>query len=107
MRKKNILRAHAKQKAAYNQSHCHPEIFRVGAMVLKKDFNRKKRKGGKLDPKWEGLYEIVCSLGHGLYCPRDVHHPQKIVDMCQWCAREKYILPSNVSVYIALYLYTI
>ena len=77
--KKNILRAQAKQKAAYDRRHCHPEVFRVGAMVLKKDFTRKKRKGGKLDPKWKGPYEIVRSLGRGLYCLRDAHHPNKLL----------------------------
>ena len=27
------------------------DIFQIGTEVLKKDFVRKKRKGGKLDPK--------------------------------------------------------
>jgi len=31
------------------------------------DFNRKKRKGRKLDYKWKGPYIITKSLGHGLY----------------------------------------
>lgn len=36
-------------------------------MVLKKDFTRKKRKGGKLDTKWLGPFKILGSLGRGLY----------------------------------------
>ena len=35
--------------------------------MLVKDFNRKKRKGGKLDYKWKGPYIITKSLGRGLY----------------------------------------
>ncbi len=34
---------------------------------MKKDFSRKKRKGGKLDMKWLGPFKIVGSLGRGLY----------------------------------------
>ena len=60
--KKNIIRAQAKQKAAYDRRHCHPEVFRVGAMVLKKDFTRKKRKGGKLDPKWKDRKKLSTIL---------------------------------------------
>ena len=105
--KKNILRAQAKQKAAYDQRHCHPQVFKVGALVLKKDFTRKKRKGGKLDSKWEGPYEIVCSLGCGLYRLQNVHHPKKLVARVNGVHLKKYILPSNVSVYVALYLYTV
>ena len=33
---------------------------------MKKDFTRKKRKGGKLDPKWVGPYCITSNLGRGL-----------------------------------------
>ena len=36
-------------------------------MVLKKDFTRKKRKGGKLDYRWQGPYVILASVGKGLY----------------------------------------
>ena len=35
--------------------------------MLVRDFNRKKRKGGKLDYKWRGPYIITKSLGRGLY----------------------------------------
>lgn len=95
--KKNIIHAQAKQKAAYDKKHFNPEVFKVASMVLKKDFTRKKRKGGKLDAKWEGPYEIVCSLGRGLYRLRDVHHPNKFLRV-NGVHLKKYILPSNVSI---------
>ena len=41
--------------------------YSVGAKMLIKDYNRKKRKGGKMDYKWLGPYTIVKSLGKGLY----------------------------------------
>ena len=44
-------------------------------MVLKKDFLRKKRKGGKLDAKWLGPYTIVATLGKGLYSLQSVSDP--------------------------------
>jgi hypothetical protein len=34
---------------------------------LKKDFTRKRRRGGALDYRWLGPYTIVHSLGKGLY----------------------------------------
>ena len=39
----------------------------VGALVLKKDFTRKRRLGGALAYRWFGPYTITCSLGQGLY----------------------------------------
>ena len=47
--KKNIQTAQAKQKINYDQKHNVAECFGVGSTALLKDFNRKKRKGGKLD----------------------------------------------------------
>ena len=41
--------------------------YAVGEKMLVKDFNRKKRKGGKLDYRWKGPYIITKSLGRGLY----------------------------------------
>ena len=42
-------------------------IYQVGALVLKKDFRRKKRKGGKLDDRWLGPYTVAKDLGKGFY----------------------------------------
>ena len=65
--KKNILTAQAKQKRNYDQKHNVAECFGVGSTVLLKDFNRKKRKGGKLDFRWRGPFVIISSLGRGLF----------------------------------------
>ena len=46
-------------------------IFISGALVLKKDFRRKKRKGGKLDDRWLGPYMISKDLGKGFYSLSD------------------------------------
>ena len=42
-------------------------------MVLKKDFTRKKRKGGKLDYRWEGPFVITASLWKGLFKLKDLN----------------------------------
>ena len=65
--KENILVAQQRQKAQYDLKHSNPVVFQVGAIVLKKDFTRRKRKGGKMDLPWLGPYKIVNSLGRGLY----------------------------------------
>ena len=65
--KSNIIKAQQKQKEAYDKKHSCLEAYKLGAVVLKKDFTRKKRKGGKLDAKWLGPFTIVGSLGRGLY----------------------------------------
>ncbi len=62
-----IIKAQLKQKETYNKKHSCTETYKIGAVVLKKDFLRKKRKGGKLDTKWLGPFIIVGSLGRGLY----------------------------------------
>ena len=41
--------------------------------VLKKDFTRKKRKGGILDNKWLGPHTITGILGRGLFSLQGVH----------------------------------
>ena len=45
----------------------HIGSYSVGEKMLVKDFNKKKRKGGKLDYMWKGPYIITKSLGRGLY----------------------------------------
>ena len=63
----NIIKAQQKQKEAYDKKHTCPDVYKVGSLVLKKDFTRKKRKGGKLDAKWLGPFRVMSSLGRGLY----------------------------------------
>ena len=47
--KANILAAQEKKKDQYDRKCACLECYQVDALVLKKDFLRKKRKGGKLD----------------------------------------------------------
>ncbi len=49
--KKNIELAQSKQKQNYDSKHGAGRSFQLNALVLKKDFRRSKRRGGKLDPK--------------------------------------------------------
>lgn len=65
--KENIIKAQQRQKEAYNKKHFCPPVYAIGSVVLKKDFTRKKRKGGKLDEKWLGPFKIDASLGRGLF----------------------------------------
>ena len=65
--KENIEQAQKKQKERYDLKHGAASCFGVGSVVLKKDFTRKKRKGGKLDFRWQGPYVISASLGKGLF----------------------------------------
>ena len=45
--KNNIILAQGKQKKAYDKNHSCPEVFQVGAFVMKKDFTRKKNVKGE------------------------------------------------------------
>ena len=65
--KTNILAAQKKQKEYYDRKHAKPHLFEKGQLVLKKDFKRKKRKGGKLDTRFLGPYVINKKLGRGIY----------------------------------------
>ena len=63
----NIISAQKKQKKQYEKKHSKAVFYSVGTQVLKKDFRKKKRKGGKLDFPWVGPYLITISLGKGFY----------------------------------------
>ena len=65
--KSNILAAQAKQKQLYDEKHSKPDCFQVGQQVLKKDFTRRKRKGGKLDHRFLGPFVIKQQLSRGVY----------------------------------------
>ena len=65
--KTNILAAQKKQKEYYDRKHAKPHLFEKGQLVLKKDFKRKKRKGGKLDARFLVPYVINKKLGRGIY----------------------------------------
>lgn len=76
----NIIYAQQQQKEAYDRKHFIPECYSIGAIVLKKDFTRHKRKGGKLDSKWVGPYKIIGSLGRGLYRLENLADTTKIIN---------------------------
>ena len=76
--KENITKAQKKQKFHYDKRHFKPGCYSVGAKMLVKDFNRKKRKGGKLDYKWKGPYTITQCLGRGLYSLKAVDKSHEI-----------------------------
>ena len=65
--KQNILVAQQKQKENYDQKHAKPVRFQVDQVVLKKDFTRKKTKGGKLKERYLGPYTITKVHPHGTY----------------------------------------
>ena len=75
----NIQEAQQKQKKYFDQKHGAGACFKVGATVLKRDFTRKKRRGGKLDYRWEGPFVITAVLGRGLYKLKGKDGP-KVVD---------------------------
>ena len=73
--KNNIVKAQKKQNEQYDKKHANPPCYRVGVKVLKKDFTRKKRKGGKMDLKWLGPYTITQELGKGVLQIRIMQQP--------------------------------
>ena len=75
--KENIKEAQKKQKEVYDRKHTDPPKFAAGAIVLKKDFRRKKRKGGCLDHRWIGPYKIVKDVGKGFYSIQNVDNGKK------------------------------
>ena len=77
--KANILAAQEKQKDQYDRKHACPECYQVDALVLKKDFLRKKRKGGKLDHRYVGPYKILKILTKGAYLLQLVANSEVVV----------------------------
>ena len=71
--KKNVEKAQRKQKEYYDEKDGASSCYTIGSLVYKKDFRRKKRRGGKLDNKWEGPFVIVASLGKGLFKLHEVN----------------------------------
>ena len=77
--KANILAAQEKQKDHYDRKRARPECYQVDALVLKKDFLRKKRKGGKLDHRYVGPYKILKILPKGTYLLQLVANSEVVV----------------------------
>ena len=67
--------------------------YAVGAEVLIKDYERKKRKGGKLDYRWLGLYKIVKSLGKGLYMLKEAKELGRVIDRVHGTCLKPYLSP--------------
>ena len=65
--KHNIQAAQKKQKKNYDLKLAATLFYKVGALVLLKDTKRKHRKGGKLDVKWLGSYNIFKVLPRSVY----------------------------------------
>lgn len=65
--KGNIQKAQANQKRVYDSKHGAGASFTAGSLVMKKDLKRKRRRGGKLDPRWKGPFKITTVLEKGLY----------------------------------------
>ena len=84
----NILAAQERQKKQYDRKHSNPDVFRVGSLVLKKDFTHKKCAGGKLDHKWLGPYRNSGVLGGGLY---RLENPTKVVSRVNGVHLKQYV----------------
>ena len=87
--KLNIVAAQKKQKEHYDKKRAKPLCYNTGAIVLVKDFTRKKRKGGKLDPKWVGPYVIQKKLSRGVY----------VVALCEDLSRTRKVTGGHLKLY--------
>ena len=76
--KENIKEAQKKQKEVYDRKHSNPPKYADGTIVLKKDFLRKKRKGGCLDHRWIGPYKVVKDMGKGFYSIQSIANGKKL-----------------------------
>ena len=77
--KRNVENAQKKQKQYYDRKHASGDLFTVGSLVLKKDFRRKRRRGGKMDYRWQGPFKITSVLGKGLYSLKEIDGNQVIL----------------------------
>ena len=91
--KANILQAQEKPKEYYDRKRANPFAYTVGAKVLKKDFLRKKRKGGKMDARFLGPYIITKNLGKGLYFLELIEDPTVVVHRVNWAHLKPYQTP--------------
>ena len=91
--KANIKQAQDKQKEYYDRKHANPAAYKVGAKVLKKDFLRKKRKGGKMDTRFVGPYIITKNVGKGLYALQLVKNPSVVIQRVNGAHLKPYQTP--------------
>ena len=76
--KHNITVAQKRQKEQYDRKHSRPQNFEIGTKVLKRDFLRRKRKGGAMDHKCLGPYEVVKNLSKGSFTLQNMESGQII-----------------------------
>ena len=78
----NIAKAQEQQKRQYDRWYAVAGTYSTGTLVLEKDLARKKRKGGKLDEKWEGPFQIIANLGKGMYRLEEVRNKKILQRVC-------------------------
>ena len=98
--KQNILEAQHRQMEAFDRKHACPLTYKVGARVLKKDFTRKRRRGGKLDCKWVGPYRIAAHLGKGLFRLEREDNPMDVITRVNGLHLKAYLQPQEVHVHV-------
>ena len=81
------------QKEYFDHKHANPAAYNVGAKVLKKDFLRKKRKGGKMDTRFVGPYIITKNVGKGLYALQLVQNPSVVIEQVNGAHLKPYQTP--------------
>ena len=91
--KHNVKVAQLRQKQQYNQKHSKAPKYE-GVKVFKKDFCRKKRKGGGLDNKWLGPYEILKDLGKGFFSLKSIESGQ-VIQRIHGAHLKRYFTPPN------------
>ena len=94
--KQSILQAQITQKHAYDKKHASKHSFEVGEMVIKKDFRRGKRAGGKLDTPFVGPYMIIKCHGKGMYCLQLASNAAEIVERVSGAYLKPYQKPKEV-----------
>ena len=82
------------QQAQIKQKHS----FEVGELVMKKDFRRGKRAGGKLDTPFVGPYIIVKCHGKGLYCLQLASNAAKFVERVSGAYLKPYQKPKEEAI---------
>eukprot|EP00731_Ephydatia_muelleri_P025782 Em0017g865a len=93
--KQSIQQAQIKQKHAYDKKHASKHSFEVGEMVIKKDFRRGKRAGGKLDTPFVGPYIIIKCHGKGMYCLQLASNAAEIVERVSGAYLKPYQKPKE------------
>ncbi|CAB4009128.1 retrotransposable element [Paramuricea clavata] len=79
----NIKESQDKQKKLYDAKHgASKQEFKQGSLVLLRNSRNDSRKGGKLDAKWLGPYEVVDCLGKNVFkiknCSTGIENKKKV-----------------------------